>query len=1261
MALRIDWDIYEVALLIEACEKVIANNKAKPEIVAELSEALRKRAIKNGIVIDSKFRNKNGINLQMTKMAYLLTDGAYGLPGASKLYVDMADIKKKNPEKYQEILLTAKQQILDLEENMCNNKEKFIDWINSLPNKKFNTTIILKALEISSEFCVSRKYSKNSFWEISDPVLFSAVATKLKSMRFFRLTHRNIASALDKALELYKEFLLKESQKNEYNMSDESASIETPDNSDESVIEAQNSPSEQQSVKLPRSVQKSDELYDDESLADKLYVALKKECDINPYGATASFLSGQVGASEKTIKAVLDYVDWAVFKYGRYSIVDNNENEQLTLNLTKLASLSYTRPVSASYFDEVVSNASTWKQMYLDLLKTLQNDYPKVFDEIKGKVYPSYSSPLLGTESNLVQFRIPKEVVPGLFVETNVSARDIISNLKKFLDACNVDYENVVIIYERKDTNNQPVRKLINDNSYGVMMNSLDKTLEILRKRYSVRLIYNHFDDANSKQNDLLYKANNGIKDIIWIYFVYSRRSQYISIETEPEYLNGVNEYTKGFIKTALRTSHPCLKMFFINYNDIGNSLMTICDAIDLYFQKNGARKKEKNITKVYQKLYYLSKVYDAPNGLSLERIIQLIKLDVEESVVEDVLDGVSWATKIGKRTYCFSRKSSTASRSNDLASGHESGSSFDAAFVNWMISKGIAERTAHNYLNAVKQAERFAREHSLERQILISINHKLTIRTTKALFENLEFIELNDAQHRRFSAAIAKLFEFYGILSELPKLPSNKAEPKQTHIQPEKSPDDFSKERYISVLMTRYRGGMQFDSIDFEIFKDTYSDLYDEEIEFDDSELKRRLLFCGVYFNDRLFPAEGIIDAVTGEKLQKYIENTFESGKNVIYYKAIMTDMADDFAYCFSLTGEDMLKAYLEFASPNGKYYFYPDYMSIEKVMKVDHSDEIKEFVLSAGKPISVEEICAGLPHVSNEIIKREIQSNGCFLRNSKGCYYHIDIFEISEDELRGISRFIIGDIMEDGYAIWTHIYERIKSDMPIFLENNIYLSSLGLRKAIERSLSAEYHFEGAVISLKSTPLDMAGVYRTFAAHHRTFSLEDIARFSKEIDEPLIYFASIADVSVRVSRDLFVAKDMISFDVAAVDSAISTYLAGDYIPVKHVDSFLVFPNVGYEWNEFLLESFLNSYSEKFKLMNLSYSRKTVAGAIVKTDSSYKEFVDLVADILANSDIELKQTVALEYLADLNIIINKRYSDVGVALDKARRIRNRRE
>ncbi len=63
----------------------------KAECVHKLSNLLRQRAKANGINIDEVFRNENGIALQMTKMEYLLTDGKKGLPGASKLYIEMAN------------------------------------------------------------------------------------------------------------------------------------------------------------------------------------------------------------------------------------------------------------------------------------------------------------------------------------------------------------------------------------------------------------------------------------------------------------------------------------------------------------------------------------------------------------------------------------------------------------------------------------------------------------------------------------------------------------------------------------------------------------------------------------------------------------------------------------------------------------------------------------------------------------------------------------------------------------------------------------------------------------------------------------------------------------------------------------------------------------------------------------------------------------------------------------------------------------------
>lgn len=108
MKLRTSWDEFEVALLIDACNQVSEKNVSRNEMVHELSIQLRKRALQRGVIIDEVFRNENGISLKMTKMNYLLTNGEIGLQGASKLYVQMAELYKFNHDKFAQILIEAK-------------------------------------------------------------------------------------------------------------------------------------------------------------------------------------------------------------------------------------------------------------------------------------------------------------------------------------------------------------------------------------------------------------------------------------------------------------------------------------------------------------------------------------------------------------------------------------------------------------------------------------------------------------------------------------------------------------------------------------------------------------------------------------------------------------------------------------------------------------------------------------------------------------------------------------------------------------------------------------------------------------------------------------------------------------------------------------------------------------------------------------------------------------------------------------------------
>ena len=104
------------------------------------------------------------------------------------------------------------------------------------------------------------------------------------------------------------------------------------------------------------------------------------------------------------------------------------------------------------------------------------------------------------------------------------------------------------------------------------------------------------------------------------------------------------------------------------------------------------------------------------------------------------------------------------------------------------------------------------------------------------------------------------------------------------------------------------------------------------------------------------------------------------------------------------------------------------------------------------------LDDVFSTLSHIPQEQVDRIIKTDSRFLRNSKGEYFHTDIFEITDDELENIAEIIEGFISEDEYAIWTNVWNMIQDKFPLFVENNLYLSGLGIRNAIERRFSGRF-----------------------------------------------------------------------------------------------------------------------------------------------------------------------------------------------------------
>ena len=1293
MAMRLEWDKFEVALLIDACEQVLHNSIARSEAVSNLSSALRTRATRNGIEIDEVYRNENGISLQMTKMMFLLTEGKIGLPGASKLYAEMVELKKENPGEFSRILQSAKEQIASEEQiKKTNNREKFSQWLSDNPPQKQSKEAIIRALDESSDYCRAHSICKESFWEITDRSLFTAISSKLQGIRIFRLTHRKTALVLDKATQAYKEFL-----KNQEEMISKEEDISEIPSVTDTVEHGNDAIGNESSIDLSYSKDDSVEIM--QMKLDRVTSILRHRYSSQPATSVTEVMKSNedlpiahIHVWTKRIKdqtAAQYLLAQGIIRPLDVRSEEEKRNDRFA-SLEKATSLLVARYANrpASSLSEITKqnpdisfgSYNAWTREFYGKTTSeyLRDKGILVVDEIdpeklRLELRNERLAKLKKATSVLVSRYAGKPAFSlGELAKQNPDVPVSSINLwaKEFYGKTASEYlrdKGILVTEAPKKQNESPISSSAlsaSDNEY-IEEESLDddpinetelslfRTIEYLKTRYEAVLQENHISNS---EREMVYKINNYKQDIMWVRYAHSTISQDICIETEPEYIEAIEDELSGFIEIQYRKAHPRQRLFFEDYGSIRKSLISICDSIDNYFEDADADQAQDDREKLYQKLYSISKVYDDPDGISLTKIKSLLGKDVDDKQIRAILDEVTWARRISEDIYSFSLASDKKTSEPEASQSSETGVLIteDGFFAYMRKVVKMAESSCKGYISAIHTSERFAIKNGILQHTIFGSDSSGALSAVQMLMKNAEFMAFNASQHYRFSAAFAKLTDYIKMEPD-----AADGQPSQPINESGKQTPGFDKERYIAVLVQRYCNGMTFDSIDFDIFRDTYEALYDEKLEMDDEVLEKQLRQCGIVYMDRLFPVEGIIDKPTHEKLFQYIENCFASGKKVLYYKAIFKDMADDFAHCFVLTDEDMLRAYLQFTTNPGEYCFCENYMSKERFVKIDHNAEVAQRLLIEGKPMKVDDICVSLSHIPSDQIRRIITTDSRFIWNATGVYFHTDIFDATKDELEQIAEIINYYISENGYGIWADVWIDIKAQMPAFLENNLYLSSIGIRNALAQRYAGRFSFNAAVISLPKDNLQLWQVYQLFAKHHSTFTIEDLYRLSKELNS-VIYFESIAGVSVRVNHDLFVSKDQISFDVDAIDKAIGSFMAKDFIRIREIDSFLAFPNVGYEWNEYLLESFLLAHSKRFILLNNGLAMNNVAGVVSKRNGSIREFVDACAHVLADGPISLNKNEALEYLVDTNMITRRAYRHIDEALRKAILIRRER-
>lgn len=560
-----------------------------------------------------------------------------------------------------------------------------------------------------------------------------------------------------------------------------------------------------------------------------------------------------------------------------------------------------------------------------------------------------------------------------------------------------------------------------------------------------------------------------------------------------------------------------------------------------------------------------------------------------------------------------------------------------------------LAETSCRSYVSAIRSCEKFAAEHGYASKQFYGADLANARSTVAALLADTEFLEFNAQQRNRLKITLEKYLAF------LTGNAGNAADE-------DSSSSDMTvhKEEYEAVLKEYFSNGFRLGSaIVADKFRKYYVALHGRELEDSYDVIEQTVRQITIVYNKKTayLPQSMATSEIRG-KILAFIEDNFSRGKKCVYYDAIFSELSTDFLDCH-IYDTDMLRMYLAYIN-EGRFYLGRSSISRDPGDTANPAEEVREFMIEAGRPVSYDEIYAALAHLPKERIRSILGSNSEFINNAPKCFFHQSCMHITDEELEDISALVALLIDEKEYISGNELYMAVKEKYPYIIENNAGISVYGFRDALKYSLGSRFSFIGNIISRNGQAMTMQDVFADFCKGRHSFTLDELSVFAKEMGTQVTqnYLKVVYENSLRVSRTQFVSKDRAAFRTDEIDSALDLLCAGSYVGVSKVGNSILLPETEFPWNGFLLQHYVYEYSKKYKLVHNGLNANSCDGAIVKKSSGIDTFDDLVTRALADSDINLNSDAALQYLCDEGFLARHRLSSIEHILIKANALRN---
>ena len=470
--------------------------------------------------------------------------------------------------------------------------------------------------------------------------------------------------------------------------------------------------------------------------------------------------------------------------------------------------------------------------------------------------------------------------------------------------------------------------------------------------------------------------------------------------------------------------------------------------------------------------------------------------------------------------------------------------------------------------------------------------------------------------------------------------------------------------QKYISkkiydILIKKFPKGFRLNSyMEVTRLRDFYKTEYSEELDMDMDDICEDVKACGIEHEGRVYIPERMLSSDVKEHLMSYISDVFDSGRHFIFYSTLFDLFQEEFLD-EQILNADMLKAYLEYINQYG-WVFYREFFSLDRNVVINIIQDVSLFVKGQGGVVTEDEVVSALSYYPEKDVRLAFDERDTDLiscgRNQR---FHIDNFVISAEELGLIEGTIRKAIEAFRYISFSELLKDIGTVSPSVINNNQVFGTIGLRNVLAVKLASKFNFNNNIISDFTNPIKAEDTFIELAKRDR-FTLDDINSLATDCGTIAnAYIEVILKTAVRVEKELYVSKNQVCFCIDNIDAALLKFCNKDYIAFPDITTLSALPDCGFQWNPFLLESYIAFHSKVFKLVHSRYfGQKNVTGGIVKRSSSINDFVTLTAHAVADSDIPINKKDVLEFLFDKWYIAQRRTESIDDILAMASTLRD---